>query len=78
MEENTSIATKFKKDTFPWQSQLKEAKLKSSRNMRWHPLMIIGIALIEKVGSFQFALIRWSIYLRLLSGKRYEVLRESG
>ncbi len=70
MEENTStIAAKFKKDTFPWifwQTQLKAAKLKNSR---WHPLMIRYCCLI---GSFQFEVVH------LLASSLWEGVRESG
>lgn len=47
MEENNGIiASKFKPNTFPWlfwQSQLKAAKLKNLKSMRWHPLMIRSV-----------------------------------
>lgn len=88
MEENAgAIASKFKENTFPWifwQSQLKAAKMKNMRSMRWHPLMIRSNEITILITTSAFTVVdfnvykRWSIYLRHLSGKGYALLRESG
>ncbi len=62
------------KDAFPvgsfqklfWEQQQKASSLKDSRSMKWHPLMI------------KWCLQSGCLYLRHLSGRAYEMLRESG
>ena len=65
MKENSEkVVAKHPDNSFArlfWSQQLKVAQQKSSRSMRWHPVMV-----------------RWCIYLRHISGKGYNLLRDSG
>ena len=65
MKENSEkVVAKYPDNSFArlfWSQQLKAAQQKSSKSMRWHPVMV-----------------RWCIYLRHISGKGYNLLRDSG
>ena len=63
-QSSPQVADKYQPGTFQrvfWDQQQQAMKVKSSRAMRWDPLMI-----------------RWCIYLRHLSRRAYELLRDSG
>ena len=77
------ICSKYPDDSFPrlfWKQQLQAAQLKNAKSMRWHPFMIR----LEEIVSITLKIAnnnnynRWCLYLHHLSGKGYELLRDSG
>ena len=65
MNDNTKeVHSSQEEGTFQWlfwDQHHTASSLKSSKSMRWHPLLI-----------------KWCLYLRHLSGKAYDLLRDSG
>lgn len=76
-----NVLSNYPEGSFPclfWKEQLKVSKLKNVKNMRWHPFMI-RYSYCHALGYYiALKYIRWCLYLHHLSGKGYDLLRDSG
>ena len=69
-EQNQSIESKFPEGTFRrlfWQQQLKAAQVTDSRQMRWHPMMIMLCLTLKLLSTSAYHSLRTSGFITLPS-----------